>query len=339
MPDKKYLCEYIGRYLDKELKISKNMTKSGFKSYVLTLNLFLDYTSQKLRCKSDQIKAADFNYKTVYDFMTDSYEHRSWSPATWNARLAGIKSFTRFLSLEDLWFLETYNRVKLLQARRLPRQDPFYVSKGTLVSIVEAFRPNSWTQFRDYTMIQFMVATGLRASEVCNLKAKDILWLSSSKVHIRFKGKGRKKRVLPLLDIAVIQCLRDLMGMSDVNSKYVFPGKSGTRMSMSNLGNRVNRFFAPHGLKHKVTPHTLRRSAAMNWLSSGMDIFHVSAMLGHEQITTTEQYLRSNLEDRESELRRIGINKAEFKPFKPSKDVDEFLEKLRKRVRKDKKLS
>jgi len=321
MPDKKFLCEYTNRYLDKELEISMNMTKSGYKSYVLTLTMFLGYASEKLRCTSDQIKASDFNYKIVYDFMTDSYEKRSWSPATWNARLAGIKSFIRFLSMEDPWYLESYNRVKLISGRRLPRRDPFYINNAKLVSIVESFRSNSWSQFRDCAMVQFMVATGLRASEVCNLKVKDILWLSSSKVHVRFIGKGRKKRILPLVDSSVIQCLCDLLAKSDVNSEFVFPGKTGTRMSTSNLRDRINRFFCPHGLKHKVTLHTLRRSAAMNWLTIGMDIYHVSAMLGHEHISTTEQYLRSNLEDRESELKRIGIDDTEFQAFKPSEEV------------------
>jgi len=334
MPDRKYLCQYIERYLDKELKVSRNMTRSGYKSYVLTLNLFLGHSSEKLRCKSDKIESADLSFESFYDFMTDLSEERSWSAATWNVRLAGIKSFLRFLSLENPWFLETYNRVKFIKTKRLPRRDPFYLTRTSYTSIVEAFSPRNWTQFRDYTMVQFMVATGLRVSEVSKLKVKDVLWLSSKKVHIRFKGKGRKKRVLPLIDTTVLHNLRKLLNMSDVNSKYVFPGNSGSRMSISNLADRIDRFFSPHKLDRKVTPHVLRRSAAMNWLSMGMDIFHVSAMLGHEQIATTEKYLRSNLEDRETELRRVGIDAGEFQPFKPSQDVDGFLESLRKKVRK-----
>lgn len=63
-----------------------------------------------------------------------------------------------------------------------------------------------------------------------------------------------------------------------------------------------------------------------------MDVFHVSAMLGHEHISTTEHYLRSNLEDKEAELKRIGLNNDEFKPFKPNKGQDVFLESLMKKA-------
>ena len=338
MPSKKYLCEYVERYLDKELQISKNMTRSGFKSYVLTLNMLLRYASNKMRIPSDKIRAAELNYKIIYDFMTETSDQKSWKPATWNARLAGIKSFVRFLSLEDIWFLETYNRVKLIQSQKVDRKDPFYLNNQTVTKAIESYEPEKWTQFRDYTIVQFMMATGLRVAEVCNLKVKDILWLSKRKIHIRFKGKGRKQRVLPIIDNALIKNLSQLLEFPDVNSKYVFPGVSGSKMSTSNLRKRVDRFFSPQGLKKKVTPHVLRRSAAMNWLSKEMDIFHVSAMLGHEHLSTTEHYLRSNLEDKEAELKRIGMNDNEFKPFKPKKGQDEFLDRLMKRIQKGNKL-
>ena len=74
----------------------------------------------------------------------------------------------------------------------------------------------------------------------------------------------------------------------------------------------------------------------MNWLVQGMDIFHVSAMLGHEHIRTTELYVRSNLQDREAELKRIGMDKVEFKPFKPNKADDDFIEGLLAKTRKKK---
>ena len=126
--------------------------------------------------------------------------------------------------------------------------------------------------------------------------------------------------------------------MRDVNSKYVFPSRSGSKMSTLNMADRVTRFFSPHGLDKKVTPHVLRRSAAMNWLVKGVDIFHVSAMLGHEHITTTELYVRSNLEDREAELKRVGMDKGDFEPFKPNKAEDAFIEALMAKTRKKKKL-
>ncbi len=334
MPDKKFITQYIHDYLDKELCVTLNMTKSGYKSYKTALTLFLDFASKKLRKKSVKILTSEIKYKLVYKFMVETAEERNWSSATWNARLAGVKAFFKFLSLTDPWFMNTYRRIRLISNRRLSRSDPFYLSEDNFLPIFDNFQPNSWIAHRDYTMIQFMLATGLRAAEVCSLKAKQILWVSSHTIHIRFKGKGRKNRVVPVIDNGVITNLKRLLSFSDVQSKYVFPSDTGHRMSESNLGNRVTRFFKPYKYKKKVTPHVLRRSAAMKWLRDGSDIFHVSAMLGHEHISTTQKYVRSNLEDRVEEMRRNAKGNKNFEPFKPREDHDEFLEGLMKKKRR-----
>ena len=86
-----------------------------------------------------------------------------------------------------------------------------------------------------------MAATGLRVAEATKLKRKHIKWLSSQRIDVRFKGKGRKKRVVPLVDPNIIQALQNLLSMPDVNSKYVFPGNRGSRMSTANFEDRVYR--------------------------------------------------------------------------------------------------
>ena len=334
MPDKKYICEYIPRYLDVDLSSSKNMTLSGYKNYSLTLKLLFAYMSKKLNCKSGQIKSTDLTYKLVSDFMYDMSNERSWKPATWNTRLSGVKSLLQFLSLEDLWFSECSNRVKLIKSQRLTRNDPFYIRNELITQIINDCTPMNWVGYRDYTIVQFMVATGLRAYEVCSLKKSDIVWLSSHRAHVSFVGKGRKNRVIPVTDASVLKCLSRFLGMPDVNSEYVFPGKSGVKMSTSNLECRVSQFFSPHVKAQKVTPHVLRRSAAMKWLSGGMDLFHVSAMLGHERIETTEKYVRSNLENREAQLKKSMAGQSEYKPFVLNKDGDDYLEQLMRKIRK-----
>ena len=148
-----------------------------------------------------------------------------------------------------------------------------------------------------------------------------------------FVGKGRKSRVIPLTDAPVLRCLKRFLGMPDVNSEYVFPGRSGAKMSLSNLESRVSRFFSSHINEKKVTPHVLRRSAAMKWLSGGMDVFHVSAMLGHERIETTERYIRSNLEDREAQLKKSIEGQPEYEPFVLGEEEDDLIEKIMKRIR------
>lgn len=334
MPDKKYLYEYIPRYLDVELASVKNMTASGYKNYSLTLKMLLAYMSERKNCKSTKIRSSELTYNLVSDFMNDMRINRSWKERTWNTRLSGVKSLLQFLSLEDLWFSECYGRVRQIKSQRVPRKDPFYLCSEIITTIINDCSPRNWIEYRDYTLVQFMVATGLRVQEVCNLQRSDIKWLSSHRAHVSFIGKGRKHRVIPVTDAPVIRCLKRFLGMPDVNSEYVFPGKSGAKMSTSNLGARISQFFSLHIKVQKVTPHVLRRSAAMKWLSGGMDVFHVSAMLGHERIETTEKYVRSNLEDREAQLRKSMSMQADYEPFVLDQEQDDFLEKIMMRIRK-----
>ena len=96
---------------------------------------------------------------------------------------------------------------------------------------------------------------------------------------------------------------------------------------------RVARFFSNHIKEKRVTPHVLRRSAAMKWLSGGMDVFHISAMLGHERVETTEKYVRSNLEDREAQLKKSREGQPEYKPYILDEDGDSVIENIMKKIR------
>jgi len=334
MPSKIYLCEYIDRYIDKELEVVLEMTPDGMRSYLTSLNLLLRYATNTLGKPSFQIKATELNFELVYDFMTETSALKNWKPRTWNVRLAGIKAFFKFLAIEDLWFLEEYKRIREIHTKRIVRGDAFYLTEEEIHQALSQIRPNSWMRLRDITLVQFMFATGLRAAEVCNLKTDDILWVNSKTAHVRFIGKGRKDRVLPVVEHSVYNNLKKFISHSDVNSDYVFPSSSGTRMSRSNLRDRIKRIFSTLDLEDRVTPHTMRRSAAMNWLLRGMSIEDIAANLGHEDIITTQRYLGKNLELRKIELKKIALTSKGFEQFKFERNPDEFLDRLAKRTKR-----
>lgn len=334
MPTHKYLCEHATRYMDLELKLALGMTNDGNRTYMTGFNLFMRYLTEVLNKPSHKIESSELSYELVYGFMTHMSELKNWKANTWNVRLASIKAFMKFLSLEDVRFLNTYRRVRNIKSKRIPRNDPHYLPEPEIHKALENLKPNSWIRLRDVTMIQFMFATGFRASEVCNLKIDDIVWVSSRTAHIRFIGKGRKDRVIPIVDHRVYQNLKKFISFDDVNSEYVFPSSAGTRMSRSNLRDRIKRVFSILELEESITPHTLRRSAAMNWLLRGMDTKNVAANLGHESPLTTERYLSRNIEMREAEIERIGLTSKGFKRFKASKDVDEFLARIANRTKR-----
>lgn len=334
MTSKTYLTEHVDRYLDIDLPVARNFTASSYKSYVTSLLMVLEYTSATLKCPTHKIKSKSLTYHLLYDFMTDTKERKSWKPATWNTRLSGIKSFVEFLSAEDPRFLDTYRRLRKIKNQKVDRNDPFYLNKEQLDASLKVSRPNSWIGLRDYTIIQFMLKTGLRAFEVRNLKHDDILYLSSKTVHVRFRGKGRKERVVPVVDSGLIKTMQNFFHNPVVNSQYCFPSRSGSHMSESNLSDRVTRFFKKHDIAKKVTPHDLRRSAAMSWLRQGMSVYNISNLLGHEDIATTQIYLKLDPEEREADLRRIAVENGEFHHPKFKYEDDDLIKSIKMRIRR-----
>lgn len=106
-------------------------------------------------------------------------------------------------------------------------------------------------------------------------------------------------------------------------------------MSTDNARARVYKAFKSVCTKeNKVTPHVLRRSFAMKHLAATGDMLSVSRLLGHNDIKTTQKYVRSNLEDQEAELRRVGMAGKNHKFFKASPKQDAVLKKIRDRTRK-----
>jgi len=331
----RYLSEYINRYLDIELRTSQNLAQESQNSYGDALVMFLAFLSARLGCDACEIKTKSVDYRSCYDFMVETSKGNLWGPSTWNNRLAGLRSFFRFLSSEDLRFLEVYRKLKLIKNQRLKRRDRFFLNQAQLEEIFANSTRRSWVEYRDYTMVQFMIKTGLRAMEVRNLKHEDILYLSSHTIHVRIDGKGRKERVIPIVDPQFIKTLKSFFGDQEVNSEFCFSSRSGCRMSMSNLSDRVIRFCSHTKLKKQVTPHVLRHSAAMNWLRQGVDVFTISALLGHEDLKTTQIYVKSTLEDRERKLRGVAFDDNSYGRPKLGQKDQNFIDSLRRKLRKN----
>ena len=223
----------------------------------------------------------------------------------------------------------------LLKIQKVPRDDPFYLSPEVIESVFDSNKPKKWIELRDLTMLRLMFATGMRVAEVCNLKIKHLVWVSSKTIHIHFKAKGQKKRQIPLVNMRTIQDIQQLISSLDGGSKYLFPTRTMTKMSTDNARARVyKKFRSLCTEENKVTPHVLRRSFAMRHLASTGDVYSVSRLLGHNHIATTQKYLRSNLADQEAELKRVGMTGKGYKSFKASPKQSAVLKKLRDRTRK-----
>jgi len=330
---KKYIAGYIDGYLDEELLIAKSVTKATYVSYVTTLKLFLIQISAELKIKPEEILSSELSFDLVRTSLLNLCSDRDWSPSTWNARLAGVKSFIRYLSLVNVEFLELSRRVALLSVKRIPKTEGVYLSEGDIKVVLDSAPTRTLLQSRDVLLVQMLFCTGIRVSELTLLKWEDFKFSNSKSASISILGKGRKNRKLPILDKAVIKNMKDYRSNFNLNTEHIFSTRDGRKMSEDNVRRIVKKYLGKTECDGKITPHTLRHSAATHWLVSGADIHSISAILGHETVTTTEKYLKVMYQRKVDALLKVGLTSEGSVLFKTKfKTNDDFIGSLNLRI-------
>ena len=158
---------------------------------------------------------------------------------------------------------------------------------------------STWTGRRDYALLVVVLQTGLRASEIVNLRRGDIV--TGAGAHVRCEGKGRKQRCTPLRQdtLKVLNVwLRERKGRID---DPLFPTVRGAKLSRDALERLVHKHAlsasksCPSLMEKRVSPHVLRHSTAMELLHHGVDQSVIALWLGHESVETTQVYIHADL--------------------------------------------
>ena len=137
-----------------------------------------------------------------------------------------------------------------------------------------------------------MYATGLRVSELINLKVNDI---DLNMAVLKTLGKGSKERIIPLGDYALnylklyINEYRGLLIKKNL-SDYLFLNNHGNKLTRQGLFKILNKLASEQGIKTEISPHTLRHSFATHLLNGGADLRSIQELLGHSDISTTQIY-------------------------------------------------
>jgi integrase/recombinase XerD len=213
---------------------------------------------------------------------------RGQSTRTVSRRLAAIRAFLRFLASigED--------RAHVLQQLERPKPEralPKVLSRTQVNQLIAAPDPKSSLFSRDVAILELLYASGLRASELCELKLRDV---NLDVGCVRVLGKGSKERIVPLgraAGDAITRYLREDRPKFDrTHSDRLFLSRTGKPMERIGLWMLVEKYGRRSGLLKSVSPHTLRHCFASHLLGGGADLRVVQELLGHSDINTTQIY-------------------------------------------------
>ncbi len=207
--------------------------------------------------------------------------------------LSGVKAFYKYLLSEDL--IET-DPTALLEGPKLGRKLPDTLSYPEIEKLLEAIDLSTPEGARNRAMIEMLYSSGLRVSELVNLKLNNI---HSDVGFLQVIGKGNKERLVPIGKDAMkfvsiyIDSVRGVpphKAPQKGNEAFVFLNRNGRKLTRVMVFTIIKNLAAAIGLKKTISPHTFRHSFATHLIEGGADLRAVQEMLGHESITTTEIY-------------------------------------------------
>ena len=274
------------------LEIERNRSQATIKNYDFYLDRFIQWA--KVSSPSQIDLALIKKYRLYLNRMTDEKTGESLKKNTQNYHVIAVRSFLKYLAKQDI---KTLAPEKIELQKQQERQVEF-LEISDLEKMLEApmlIKGKKIIKFRDKAILEVLFSTGLRVSEIANLKKEDI---NLKREEFSVRGKGGKIRVVFLSNQARYHLEEYLKLRRMDTSPYLFVAhdraKKGreedSAISPRTIERIVEKYAKIAGITKRVTPHTLRHSFATDLLNSGADIRSVQAMLGHSSITTTQIY-------------------------------------------------
>ena len=260
------------------LFIEKGLSKNTIKAYEVDIERFIQWLKQNN--KSDYLNAKETQ---INKYISHLFKIHLKSSSI-NRKISSIKAFYLFLMKKNIL------KVSPIAEIVTPKQEkylPNSMSESEIEKLLKSPNTKLKIEKRDRAMIEMLYATGMRISELVNLKITN---LDIQRCVVKVLGKGSKERLIPFGEVAS-EALNDYMkDRQDSSSKEIFLSNRGTKMSRQAFWSRMKVYLRREGLKDSISPHTLRHAFATHLLNRGADLRSVQLLLGHSDLSTTQIY-------------------------------------------------
>ncbi len=267
------------------LKLERSLSDNSVQAYVrdvAKLKQFIDISNLDISPQKVTTGIIQDFLKYIGELELSSYSQ--------SRMLSGIKSFFAFLEYEEII---DENPAILIDSPKLGRKLPEVLNVTEIEQILEAIDHSTDEGQRNRAMLEVLYSSGLRVSELINLKLSNIYFDIG---FLRILGKGNKERLVPIGKSALkyleiyIQEVRPKIEKKPGFENFAFLNRRGKSLTRVMVFTIIKDLTQKTGIQKKVSPHTFRHSFATHLVEGGADLRAVQEMLGHESITTTEIY-------------------------------------------------
>lgn len=266
--DKSTTLERALFYFVKHKEAHGKATNTTKATYICILEDFIK------SIKADTVSDLDI---LIIDNFIDTLSLRGYKPKTIKNKIVVIRSFIKFLYSKNLIDI----RPEAIEIPRTVEVEANFLDEEEQFALIKSAR-----NLRDKALIMTILSSGLRASEILNLKEDDLYRRSL----IVSRGKGGKPRVT-FIDPLTEKSIREYHHKREVDSVFVFTNSFGKPLSRQYLSRMISETALRAGIKKRVSAHTLRHSFATNMLRKGARIEDVQPLMGHSNISTTRLYM------------------------------------------------
>ena len=263
--------------------MEKGLSENTSSAYLRDAGHLLDFSESK------GINVSVLKESDLHEFLTIVHE-LGISPRSQARMISGIKSFFRFLKLENY---RDDNPTEFIESPRLARELPDVLSVEEIDAMIEAIPLGKEESLRNHAIIETLYGSGLRVSELIDAR---ISRLDLEEGLMIVEGKGSKERVVPVSPVAISLITewleqRNRMDVKNEGNDILFLNRRGRPLTRVMIFYIVKELASLAGIKKNVSPHTLRHSFATHLLEGGANLRAIQEMLGHESISTTELYI------------------------------------------------
>lgn len=270
----------IDKFLD-YLKYERNYSNNTIIAYENNIRDFLSY------CKIKNVKNMnEVNYQFIRGYISYLYKQK-YQAKSITRILSALRSFFKYLKREEKISI---NPLDLITSPKVEKKLPKYLTINDVEKILNAPDMSNKIGIRDAFILELLYVTGIRVSELTNIKLNDI---SIVEKKIKIMGKGSKERIVyygtrcqELLN-KYLNIRNDFLKQAN---DYLILSNTGKQISTREIRNIINRLKVKAGIDINISPHTFRHTFATHMLNEGADLRSVQELLGHENLSTTTIY-------------------------------------------------
>lgn len=267
---------YIEKFLN-YITVEKNYSAHTHTNYKIDLREFHGFLQAQ---GGKDIKTID--YFLLRKFLRVLSE-KNFKKRSLSRKISTLKSFFKFMVKEG----EIKNNpAASLIYPRMEKALPKFLTEIDMKRILDFPHKNDLSGLRDKAILEFLYSTGARISELISLKKENIDLISGI---VKVKGKGKKERLLPLGEPAIVSLKAYFDKRTDNNPSFIL-NKNSKSLTDRGVRNILNRHIKRTALLLKISPHIFRHSFATHLLNRGADLRSIQELLGHSSIATTQIY-------------------------------------------------